>query len=129
MIPVLLKMLSSHSTKIDELNELLQIKRNNLKSLFLLSITLIYLFIGATTFEKLESAKEAESKQFLEDRIQEFQLKHNMSSDKIDEFYNHLVFRNRFIDKSSNQETKWNFWQSFFFCFVCKCIELLTFIQ
>lgn len=111
-------MVSSHSTKIDELNELLQIKRNNLKSLFLLSITLIYLFIGATTFEKLESAKEAESKQFLEERIEVFKFKHDMSSEDFERFYEHLVYRNWLVDV--NQETPWSFWQSFFFCFVCK---------
>ncbi len=107
-------------SKIDELNELLQIKRNNLKSLFLLSITIIYLFIGATIFEKLESAKEEESKKYLVASIEEFQARHNMSHQSFEVFYKHLVRRSKLINlQVDNKNTQWTFWGSFFFCFLC----------
>ena len=93
------------------MDENFPIKRQNIRSLFLVILTLIYLFTGAAVFDTLESPTEEKIRLELIESIERFREKFKMTELEFEEVYNHMVL------KSVHDRTlQWDFLGSFFFC-------------
>ena len=88
------------------------IKKQNLRTLMLVGVTLIYLLSGAVVFDQLESKAEEKSKEKLLNQINRFRLKVNMSDAEFEKLYKHIV-----VYSHHRNDFQWNFLGSFYFCF------------
>jgi potassium channel subfamily K protein 9 len=87
------------------------IKKQNIRTLSLVVVTLIYLLTGAVVFDQLESSTEERSKQNLTNHIKLFRSQINISDVEFERLYKHIL--RRAVHKKDMQ---WSFLGSFFFC-------------
>ena len=92
------------------MDESFPIKRQNTRTMFLVIITLIYLFTGAAVFDTLESSMEEKNKEKLSTNIEKFRKKHKMSDAEFEEIYHHMI-----VKGIHDRNPQWDFIGSFFF--------------
>lgn len=85
-------------------------KRPNLRTGFLVIITVLYLLVGAVSFEFLELELAEERKKLINEKINEFIFKYNLTNEKFEKIYKAMKLRGHY---TSNRH--WGFDGSFLF--------------
>lgn len=88
-------------------------KRQNIRTLSLVIITLTYLIIGAAVFDHFESGHEAHLNDKLKKNISKFKLKHRMNDTDFNRLWNKILEKKPY--RAGNQ---WKFVGSLYFCTV-----------
>ena len=89
------------------------VKRQNIRTLSFVAMTLIYLLTGAVVFDTLESNTEEKARNKLNNEIVKFKNIYNMSNDEFEGLYKHIVKKSIY-----NRTSQWDFSGSFYFCTV-----------
>ncbi|CAF0756522.1 unnamed protein product [Brachionus calyciflorus] len=88
-------------------------KRQNIRTLSLVIITLTYLIIGAAVFDHFESKNEELEHEKLRKNITNFQLKHKMNETEFNRLWNKILDK-----KPYHAGNQWKFVGSLYFCTV-----------